>query len=466
MTADLAIVGVYFFIMLMVGLWVYRAGRASRSASFFVADRKGSSLLITGSLLATVVGASATVGMAGWGGYLKGLSGAWWLLAGTIGLLVLSVFWARRVRGFGLYTLPELVGKQYGKGASLFASVVIVVSWVGVIAAQISAAGAVLGVLISDSSTLTMVIPALVFMAYTLLGAQYSIIRTDFIQSGILMVGILVVLFLVLNKAGWIGGLRDSLGPEYFSFPVREGFGWYDLISLLILTGATYVVGPDIYSRLFCAENENVARVSALRVALIIVPLAFAVVLIGMAAKVLFPDISFDQAFPTVIRETLPLGVDGLVIAALLAAVMSSADTCLLTTSTIAAEDVWGQVFPGTGEAKRLAVSRVGIVVIGTAALMVAVETSRGVVDNLLLAYTVFTSGVVIPVLAGFYKDRLRVNSWGAMAAILGGGATGLVVELKHIDNLDLLGLGVCVVLLFTVSWVTRALARENRLAV
>jgi len=196
--------------MLLIGVYVYRRGRASGSDSFFVADRKGSGLLITGSLLATIVGASATVGLAGWG-FTRGLSGAWWLLVGAVGLFVLSLFWAKRVRGFGLYTLPELVERQYGREAGLVASILIVVSWIGVIAAQMAAAGKILGVLVSDSSTLVTVIPALVFMAYTVLGAQYSIIRTDFIQSGILIVGILTALFLVLDDVGWLSGLTGSL---------------------------------------------------------------------------------------------------------------------------------------------------------------------------------------------------------------------------------------------------------------
>jgi len=451
---DLSIVGIYFFIMLLIGAYVYRRGRASGSDSFFVADRKGSGLLITGSLLATIVGASATVGLAGWG-FTRGLSGAWWLLVGAVGLFVLSLFWAKRVRGFGLYTLPQLVERQYGREAGFVASILIVVSWIGVIAAQMAAAGKILGVLVSDSSTLVTVIPALVFMAYTVLGAQYSIIRTDFIQSGILIVGILTALFLVLDDVGWLSGLTGSLPSEYFSFPVRADFGWYDLISLLILVGGTYIVGPDIYSRLFCAKNEKVAKSSALSVALLIIPVSFSIVLIGMGARVLFPDISSEQAFPIVIQEGLPVGVSGLVIAALLAAIMSSADTCLLTTSTILTEDVFKRVFPNISEKRGSTISRFGVVVIGTIALLIALRMG-GVISNLLLAYTIFTSGIVIPVLAGFYREKLRVNSLGALAAIVGGGATALVVKLKDIDNLELLGLGVCVLLLFGVSWIAR----------
>ncbi len=450
---DLLIVGIYFAAMLLVGAYVYGKGRASRSDSFFVADRRGSRLLLTGSLFATIVGASATVGLAGWG-FTRGLTGAWWLLVGTLGLLALSLFWAKRVRSFGLYTLPEVVERQYGRGAGFLASVLIVVSWIGIIAAQIVAAGKILGVLVSDSSTMLMVIAALVFILYTLLGAQYSILRTDFVQSAILILGIVATLSLVLSRVGGLDGLRGGLPADHFSFPVSTAFGWSDLLSLVVLVGATYVVGPDIYSRLFCARDEKVARSSALWAGLAIVPLAFFIALIGMGARVLFPGISSEQAFPAVIQDVLPVGLCGLVIAALLAAIMSSADTCLLTTSTILTEDVCRRVFPNLGERARLRVSRLGMVVVGTLALLIALKLG-GVISSLLMAYTIFTSGIVLPVLAGLHREKLKVNSAGAMAAIAGGGGTALVVKLLGADDFQLLGIGVCAVLLFGVSWVT-----------
>lgn len=451
---DKAIIILYFLGMIAVGIYAYRKGRARSSEGFFVAGRNGGVLLMVGSLCATFMGSSVVLGMAG-RGYRMGLPGAWWLLVGAIGLAILGLFLAHRVRRFGLYTLPELVNRQYGREAGLAAAMVIVVAWVAIAAAQIIAAGKVLNVLLPswDLSPL-MALSAVIFVVYTVLGGQYSIIRTDFVQFGILVVGILVSLGLVLDDAGGIGGLRDSLPDNFFSFPVNASFGWYDWVLFLILTGATYVVGPDIYSRLFCARDERTARSSALISAGIAVPIAFVIILIGMGARVLFPDISSEAAFPTVIQETLPLGVSGLVIAALLAAIMSSADTILLTTSTILGVDIYGKIFPRASEARKLLISRAGVVIIGGLALLVAMNL-KGIISSLFYSYTIFTSGIVLPVIAGFFKERLRVNSRGALAAITGGGGTALGIQLAEIENLELLGLGVCAILLFGVSWLT-----------
>ncbi len=458
--------------MIAVGVWVYRRKQASSRDGFFVANRSGGTALIVGSLCATFIGSSVAIGMAG-RGYRWGLPGAWWLLVGAIGLLILGFFFARRVRRFGLYTLPELVERQYGSKAGMAAAVLIVVAWVAIVAAQIIAAGKVLTVFLPLDLSQSMAVSAFVFVLYTVLGGQYSVLRTDLAQFFLLIAGIGVTLGFVLYKVGGISGLTSNLPADYFAFPTNAGFDWYALVVLLILTGATYLVGPDIYSRLFCARDERVARNSAIGAGLVAVPVAFMVVLIGMGAMVLYPDIAAQHpnlsyvaaselAFPTVLQNLLPVGVAGLVAAALLAAVMSSADTVLLTTSTIVSQDVYGRMSPGMSERTGLMVTRVGVMLIGVVALLIAWQRP-GIISSLLLAYTVFTSGVVVPVLAGFYRDRLRVNSAGAIAAIIGGGGTALAInrlqaaDMLHVERLELAGLGVCVVLLFGVSWLVRA---------
>ena len=154
------------------------------------------------------------------------------------------------------------------------------------------------------------------------------------------------------------------------------------------------------------------------------------------------------------IENVLPVGVGGFVAAALLAAIMSSADTLLLTTSTILSHDIYGHISPRKSEHRSLFISRMAVLLMGVLALIVALKL-ESIIDSLKLAYTIFTSGIVIPVIAGFYKEKLKINSAGAIAAIVGGGGTALTVKLLEIKNFDLLGLGVCIVLLFGVSWIT-----------
>lgn len=453
---ELIIISLYFLGMLAIGVVSKRKSR--EADDFFVAGRKSSSLFITGSLLATIIGGSATVGMAGLG-FKQGLTGAWWLLVGSIGLVFLGLFFAKKVRRLALYTLPELVEKQYDRRMALASSVLIVVAWVGITAAQIIAAGKILSIIGIGSPALWMVIFTVIFVAYTVLGGQYAIIRTDTIQAVIIFAGIFGGLALLLSRLGGWGGLQSSLSPEQFAFPLSSQFGGTELVTLLLLVGLTYVVGPDMYSRLFCARDDRTARASTFWTALLIIPIAFAITLIGMGAAALFPEIAPEQALPMVIKEVFSPLLGGIVLAALLCAVMSSADTTLLSAGTILMVDIVGWFRPSANQSKVIPRSRWVIVLLGICSLIVALAL-KGVISALLFAYTIYTCGVILPVIAGFFKNKLKVTPSGALAALIGGGSAGLISKLLEIQYLDLGALLLSGLLLFIVSFADNRLKK------
>ena len=437
---------IYFLILIFIGMNSRK--KIKGKDGYFVADRRGSVPFISGSLLVTAVGGSATVGMAGLG-FSQGLTGAWWLLVGAINLLILGFFFAKKVRSFSLYTLPELIEKQYDRRVSIAASLLIVIAWVGIIAGQIVAAGKLFSVLGLNSG---MIIFAAVFITYSTLGGQFSVIRTDAFQAAIIFAGIFVALGLILSQVGGYTELRAALPSSYFSFPLSSEFGWKDFLSIFILVGGTYIIGPDIYTRIFSAKDEKTAQRSIFWSALIFIPLAFAIALIGMGAKALYPEISPEQALPRVIGG-VPLS--GLVLAALIAALMSSADTCLLTQSVIVTEDILKLSLDGR---KTILVTRLSMLILGFLALALAIALND-VIKTLLFAYTVFTCGLLVPVIVGFYKERLgmKITSEGALAALIGGGIIGLIGELPIIqfplkEDFGLLGVAASAILLFGIS--------------
>ncbi|MFH1490035.1 MAG: sodium:solute symporter family protein, partial [Pseudomonadota bacterium] len=434
---DTAIVVLYFLFMIFIG--AISAKGVKGITGFFVADRGARQLIVSGSLFATIIGGSSTIGMAGLG-YSRGLVGAWWLLVGALGLLFLGLFLAEKVRGYSLYTLPEIFELQYGAETKVIASCLIVLAWTGIIAGQIVAAGKILGALYDAPSSLLMVIVAFIFIAYTLLGGQVSILRTDSIQSLIILIAIVIVAPLCLYKAGGIVSMKAALGKDYFSFPTNSHFPLKALFTYLILVGSTYLVGPDIYSRLFCARDKKVAKRSAIIVSLSIIPFAFMITLIGMSARILFPQILPEAAFPSVIHHLLPAGLSGIVIAALLAAMMSSADTCLLTTSAILTMDITKPLVRSPmNEKNLLLLSRCFIVIIGLISLFVALRL-KGVISSLLLGYTVYTSGLVLPILLGFYRNYFQLNKTGAILAMTVGGCFALIGKIGGFTDFGLYG--------------------------
>jgi SSS family solute:Na+ symporter len=455
---QLTIIVIYFLAIIGIGVWSRK--RAGSQNGFFVAHRRGTLPLITGSLLATAFGSSAILGMAGLG-FRQGLTGAWWLLVGSIGLLILGFFFAKKVRGAALYTLPELVEKQYDRRVGLAASILIVVAWVGVVAAQIFASGVVLSILGIGSISFWMIIFTVVVGTYAILGGQFSVIRTDIFQSAILFAGIFTSLVLVISQTGGLNGLRVSLPPSYFSFPVSSEFSWKALLSFFILVGATYVVGPDMYTRLFCARDEKTAQRSVFLAAFLFIPLAFAIALIGMSARVLYPEILLpDDAFPQVISGVLSPVLSGLILAAVIAALMSSADTCLLTQSVILTEDILKRFHPPLDERKSILLTRLSLIMLAFVALGLALAL-EGIIKSLLFAYTIFTCGLVVPVIAGFHKQKLKVTPRGALAALTGGGVIGLAGKIPYLniplkEDFGLIGFAVSAILLFGVSFLDR----------
>lgn len=442
----------YLIAMLAVGA---RLAKVKRLESFFVADRKIGTVACTMTLCATIIGGSATIGMAGLG-FNMGLTGVWWLLVGTIGLIVLGTLFAAKARKLAPYTLPELIERLYDKRVRLAASVLILVSWLGIIAGQILASGTILSALLGWPMFLSAAVSTIVFIAYTFLGGQRAVAMTDIIQLVIMFVGIcLLTAPLALSRAGGLSGLEANLPPSYFSFPTSPDMGWLGIVAWLLLIGMTYVVGPDIYSRLFLAKDERTARKSAFFSAIFIIPFAISVVLIGMYARAAFTGIAAEQSIPAVINDVLPVGLRGLAISAFLAAFMSSADTTLMTTSSISSWDIYKQhIEPSASDGKILRVSRGMIVVIGLSSLAVAL-LAGGIIDSLFLAYAIFSSGLIVPIVAGFYRKKLGVNSNGAIAALVGGGGVAVALKLLKVPSTDprmILGMVVSLVLLFSVS--------------
>ncbi len=455
---ELAIVILYLILVIGIGLVSRR--KHWGLDDFFVSGRRVSTFFITGSLLATIAGGSATIGMSGLG-FSRGLTGSWWLLAGSTGLFVLGLFLAKKVREFGLYTLPELVEKQYNSRVAMASAILIVIAWIGVIAGQIIAAGKILSSLGIGSTNLWMVIFTFIFISYVIWGGQNAVIRTDIFQATIIYLGIFLGLGFTLWYVGGFAGLSHSLPADRFSFPLSSNFGFPDLASTLLLVGSTYVVGPDIYSRLFCARDGRTAKKAVIYTAILLIPLALAITVMGMGASVMFPQISGEKALPTLMMSLFPSWVGGLVLAALVSAVMSSADTTILSASTIITVDVLARKKPSWDKKKVLTCTRIGVLILGSISLGLALML-QGVINALIFAYTVFTCGVILPVLAGFFKNQLKVTSNAALAAIIGGGTTAVISRIWSIKYLDLEAILVSASLLGIISVLEKQL--KNRI--
>jgi SSS family solute:Na+ symporter len=414
----------YLITMLYVG-W---RSRSQSAEGYWVAGRRYATARITASLVATIFGASSTVGIIGLG-YARGLTGAWWALIGGIALIPFALFLAPTVRRLNVYTLPDILKGAYGDRVAIPAGLTISVAWCGVVAAQMIAGARLVGQLFTLDFEWALIAVALVFTLYTFWGGQLSVIRTDLWQFFLFMGGLLIGIAFLLATEEPGSLLWEQIPADHLRFPVSAQFGWYELLVFYpLIVGLPYLVGPDIYSRIFCAGNDRIARRSALQAAAMVIPLALLLAVFGILARGRFPGIQPEAALPHTLNALIPLGLKGAITAGFLGAIMSSADTCLLSAATILTLNVIDPV-SRLSQSGKLMLTRILVLFLGAAACLVA-SRQREIIASLLLGYTVFVGGVVLPTLAAFLKPRLKVTSLGAFWAVIVGGGAALLAKI------------------------------------
>lgn len=402
---ELIILIIYGATMLVIG--VYSAFRIKSPGDYFIGGKRNGVLQITGSLLATILGGSAILGTINLT-EKQSWAAAWYILSAAFGLLVLLPV-VKKVSRLGKFTLPGLIGRFYGEQARKTASVIIPLAWLGIVAAQIIAAAQILASFFSIDYTVGVLLSGTVFIVYTLIGGQISILKTDFIQSIIILAGITVTFF-ILNKS-------PELNPEpvQTSFPFNPRFSPVDLLILGLTYSSTFVVGPDIYSRVFCARDERTSIISVLITALILIPFAFLLAYIGVCSFGTASHPEGTSALVNIIVAYLPPWAVGLMVAALLSAVLSSADTTLLTASMILSELLHKDI----DNRRSFIQTKYFIVSIGIVSMLFALKTSS-IIASLLLALSFYSGAFIVPMVAALFNLPFS-KKYSLWAIALGG---------------------------------------------
>ena len=420
---DIAVIVVYFALMLGMGWWGLR--RARSSDDYLVAGRRLGPALYTGTLSAVVLGGASTIGGVRLG-YLYGISGMWLVFMLGLGIIALSVFFAGRLSRLDVYTLPEMLERRYSAAGRLLGGVVMAAYDLMVAVTATLAIGTVVDVVIGVPRVPAILIGGGIVVVYTVLGGMWSITLTDIVQFGIMTVGIFLILLPIgLDQAGGVAGLRDSLPDSYFSV---TGIGGSTIFTYFLIYFFGIIIGQDVWQRVFTARNAEVARYAGLGAGLYCMLYAVAGAVIGMSAAVLYPGLEVpDNAFATIVDGALPVGLKGLVLAAALAAVMSTASACLLAAATILANDVWGRFRRGSDGAS-LSENRgwalcCGVVVVVLSCLV------QDVVAGLTVAYNLLVGGLLVPVIGALVWRR--ATGTAALAAMAIGSLVVVVLMVR-----------------------------------
>jgi SSS family solute:Na+ symporter len=170
------------------------------------------------------------------------------------------------------------------------------------------------------------------------------------------------------------------------------------------------------------------------------------------------PGIEPETSFQSLILKTAPSYLHGIIFAALLAAFLSSADTCLLTSAVIMTNDILNPVLFSNklDDGKKLLLTKWMVIICGIVSLIIALYVN-GILNSLFLALSVYTSGIVLPVVMGFYRDKLKLNRWGAMAGIAAGGTSCLYMKYMEMDQFMPYIFPAVLVIIIIVSRITAA---------
>ncbi|WP_299577827.1 sodium:solute symporter family protein [uncultured Sunxiuqinia sp.] len=405
-----AILIIYF--AFIIGLGIYSWLKIKQPTDYFIAGKRSGFWQVSGSLLATVLGGSAILGTVN---LTKDQSwaAAWYLVAASLGLWLLVPL-VGKVNRLGKYTLTNLVGQFYGETARKTASVIIPIAWVGIVAAQIIASAKILFSFFNLPYETGVLLSGTVFILYTLIGGQISIIKTDLFQSFIILFGVILTAFLLWNAPEQVPAFSQS-------FPFNPQFSPIDLLILVLTFSSTFVVGPDIYSRVFCAKDEKTARKSVRIVAAVLLPFAFILAYIGVFAFSHLPKGQLEEsaALIEIINLYLPDWIAGVMAAALLSAVLSSADTTLLTSSMILSE----LIHPDINNARSLKNTRFFILLCGIISILLALKVTS-IIGTLLLALAFYSGAFIVPLVAAL--TNLKVNKRLSIWAMIIGGLVAL----------------------------------------
>ncbi|MFJ4906810.1 sodium:solute symporter [Streptomyces sp. NPDC093249] len=420
MAVDYTVIVLYLAGMLAMGWWGMR--RARSKSEFLVAGRRLGPWMYSGTMAAIVLGGASTIGGVGLG-YKYGLSGAWMVFAIGLGLLALSVFFSARIARLKVYTVSEMLDLRYGGRAGMISGIVMWAYTLMLAVTSTIAYATIFDVLFDLPRTVAIVLGGAIVVAYSTLGGMWSITITDMVQFVVKTIGVLLLLLpIAVVKAGGFAEMKAALPTAYFE---PFGIGGETIFTYVLIYTFGMLIGQDIWQRVFTARTDKVARWGGTVAGTYCLAYALAGAVIGTAAKVMYPNLpSADDAFATIVKDELPMGVRGLVLAAALAAVMSTSSGALIACATVANNDIWSRLRGATGtgggdDHDEVRGNRLFILIMGVAVIGIAIALND-VVQALTVAYNLLVGGLLVPILGGLLWRRGTVQ--GALAAVTVGG--------------------------------------------
>ena len=433
-------------LLITIGIGLWAARRVKNTADFAVAGRSLPLVMIVTTTFATWFGAETVLGIpakfvaGGLNGVVEDPFGA-----GTC-LILVGLFFAARLYKMTLLTISDYFGERYGRVVEVACSVMIILSYLGWVSAQITALGLVFNLLSAGSISVPagMVIGTVSILAYTLFGGMWSVAVTDFIQMIILVTG----LFILAVFAGQMAGGADKVvalvaSRDLFNFLPEPKFR--DVV-FFIAAAVTMMLGSipqqDVFQRVMSANSVQAATRGPVIGGACYILFAFVPMFLVASAMIIMPEQTAallkddpQKVLPTLVLEKMPFAMQVLFFGALLSAIKSTASATLLAPSITFVENIWRQFRPRLSDQRELLTMRITTLVFSALVCTYAIASQGTPIYEMVSgAYQVTLVGAFVPLAAGLYWHRATTQ--GAMLSIVLGLATWLGLMLTPAGEL------------------------------
>ena len=444
-TLDWIVVALYFVLTFVVAIVVTRRAKTRETSDgYFLAGRNAGWFIVGASLFASNIGAEHLVGLAGTGAATGIAVAQFEIMAGLV-LLLLGWFFVPFYLRSGVFTMPEFLERRYSSGPRMYLAVVSIVSYVLTkISVTIAAGGIVFEALMGINFWTGATIVVLATGVYTLFGGLKAVLYTDAMQMFVLLLGAVVVTVLGLQAVGGWDQLVSTVGPERFDLwqpSSHPDFPWTGILFGAPILGIWYwCTDQFIVQRVLAAKNQVEARRGAIFAGLIKQTPLFIFVLPGVIAYALAQSGTLhlespDQALAALTAQLLPSGLRGVVVAGLLAALMSSLSAVFNSCSTLITWDVYKKLHPAASERRLVVIGQASTaILVGLGLLWIPLMK---LISGQLYQYLQSVQAYISPPIAAIFLVGLlwpRANSKGAIAALALGFVLGfgrLILELN-----------------------------------
>ena len=432
----LTLVIAYLLVTIAIGL--VAAKRVKTSADFAIAGRHLPLAMIVTTTFATWFGAETVLGIPA-KFVNSGLNGVVEDPFGAGGCLILvGLFFAGKLYRMNLLTISDYYRERYGRSVEIFCSIIIMVSYLGWVSAQVTALGLVFNLLSGGVISMPwgMTIGVVSVLAYTLFGGMWSVAVTDFIQMIILVVGLATLAVYAGDQAGGADKvIALAVSQDLFKFlpePNMKDILFFLAAAITIMFGS--IPQQDVFQRVMSANSLNAATKGPIIGGICYILFAFVPMFLVVSALIIMPEqaaqlIEEDpqKVLPTLVMTQMPFVMQVLFFGALLSAIKSCASATLLAPSVTFTENIWRQFFPHQGDKQSLLAMRVTVLVFSALVLLYAIQMQGSSIYEMVSgAYQVTLVGAFIPLLFGLYWAKATTQ--GAILSIALGLSTWLLM--------------------------------------